>query len=115
VGEFEGDADGLPVGLEDGERLGEVEGLVVGLDEGLEVGLDEGLKLGEAVGEDVGLNVGLAVGVCDKLGVSDGMDVGQSDIDGFIVGCNIVYIKDRRDVMFDKRRVRYILINDVVK
>ena len=33
-----------------------------------------------------GLNVGLAVGVCDKLGLVDGMDVGQSDIDGFIVG-----------------------------
>ena len=31
MGEFEGDADGLPVGLEDGERLGEVEGLAVGL------------------------------------------------------------------------------------
>jgi len=100
-----------------GETLGDTEGLVVGLLEGLEVGLDEGLELGEAVGdevgEDVGLDVGLAVGVCDKLGVSDGKDVGQSDKEGFIVGCNIVYIKDRRDVMFDKRRVRYILINDV--
>ena len=44
----------------------------------------------------MGLSVGYAVGVCDKLGLADGMDVGQSDIDGFIVGCNILCSKDKR-------------------
>ena len=63
----------------------------------------------------MGLNVGLAVGVCDKLGLVDGMDVGQSDIDGFIVGCNILHIKDMRDMMYEERRVRYILIESCVK
>ena len=41
------------------------------------------------------------------------MDVGQSDIDGFIVGCNILYIKDMRDMMYEERIVRYILIESI--
>ena len=83
MGEFEGDADGLPVGLEVGEVLGDLLGLKVGLLLGELLGDNVGPLLGELLGDTEGLDVGLLLGellgldVGPLLGPNEGLTVGS--------------------------------------
>ena len=70
LGEMLGDADGLPLGENDGDSLGDPLGDVLGLVEGLLLGEIDGDPDGLALGERLGLREG------ESLGLALGLDVG---------------------------------------